>query len=583
MNNRYAALPCRLWSVIVGRSNLYYAPRFPLMVDKFIAHVKKNYDESWAEPHSLKEHLIGTSILSKKFSEKFDSGPWGEIIGLLHDLGKGRTEWQKYLRVKSGYDENASLENIKGKLKHAIYGAKFAEQTFGIKIGRILGYSISGHHTGIPNWSPFGGRYIQSSLQLQYQNFNSKSLDEIDDSILNLVKITKFDGVPPRKFENEGVDFSLWIRMLYSSLVDADFLDTELYMDSNKSTARGGYKSLSDLYQSFRQYIKELESNSDKRKINQWRKEIRLMCVEKAKNPPGIFSLTVPTGGGKTLSSLSFAMEHVNVHKMDRIIYVIPYTSIIEQNADVLKKILGSDQVIEHHSNIDEEDSTFRSRLATENWDAPLIVTTSVQFFESLFSSKPSRCRKLHNIVNSVVILDEAQLLPVKFLQPILNVMNLLTKYYHVTFVISTATQPAFKVRDVNGNKFEGLQNVIEIVKDVKELENNFKRVEIKFPENFNVNYTWEQTAEELKKYKQVLCIVSDRGSCRQLYELMPHEGTFHLSALMCGERSLRGSHKYSLSCFLCSSQYSDRWLCWGIKNNNFTKPFQSAFSITST
>ena len=504
----------------------------------FIAHVRKNEDGSWAKPHSLTEHLIGTSKLSRRFSEKFNSGGWGEIIGLLHDLGKGRKEWQEYLRIKSGYDEDASLENIKGKLKHAIYGAKFAEQTF--NTGRILAYSISGHHTGIPDWSPAGGISIQSSLQLQYQNLNSQELSKIDNSIIDLVKIAKFDEILPRKFEPDGVDFALWIRMLYSTLVDADFLDTESYMDPNKSSTRGGYKSLSDLDQIFDQYIKQLESQletkSSNRKINQMRKEIRLICQKKANSPSGIFSLTVPTGGGKTLSSLSFAMEHAKINNMDRIIYVIPYTSIIEQNANVFKNILGSDQVVEHHSNIDSEDSTFRSRLATENWDAPIIVTTSVQFFESLFSAKPSKCRKLHNIVNSIVILDEAQLLPIKLLQPILNTMNILSKYYNVTFIISTATQPAFKERDVNGKKFEGLQNVIEIMDDIEHLEDEFKRVEVQFPSNFNVNNTWEEIAEELKRYKQVLCIVSDRESCRKLYELMPQEGKFHLSALMCGE-----------------------------------------------
>jgi CRISPR-associated endonuclease/helicase Cas3 len=506
------------------------------MVDKFIAHVKKNDDETWAEPHLLKDHLIGTANLSGKFSHKFNSRSWGEVIGFLHDLGKGRQEWQNYLCSKSGYDEDASLENIKGKLKHAIFGAKFAEEQYtSNKIGRLLAYCIAGHHTGIPDWSPAEGNSIHSSLQIQLQNLNSSEMKKLDHSILDLLTTISFEQSLPRKFEYNSVDLALWIRMLYSSLVDADFLDTESYMEPNRTKVRGGYKSLMELYPSFVDYIKQLEDKSESTITNQLRKKIRLTCQDKAKNPPGNFSLAVPTGGGKTLSSLAFAMEHAKLYGMDRIIYVIPYTSIIEQNSEVMKEIFGSDQVVEHHSNIDTEDSSLRSRLATENWDAPVIVTTTVQFFESLFAVKPSKCRKLHNIVNSIVILDEAQLLPLRFLKPILNTMNILSKYYHITFIISTATQPAFKDNIIDGKKFKGLENISEIMDDIESLESGFERVEIKFPENFDSISTWKEIAEELIKYKQVLCIVSDRKSCRELYNLMP-QGTFHLSALMCGE-----------------------------------------------
>ena len=252
----------------------------------------------------------------------------------------------------------------------------------------------------------------------------------------------------------------------------------------------------------------------------------------------GIFSLSVPTGGGKTLSSLAFALEHAIKHKLDRIIYVIPYTSIIEQNADVFRNAVGDDQVVEHHSNLEENDSTPKSRLACENWDAPIIVTTSVQFFESLFAARSSRCRKLHNIVKSVVVLDEAQLVPVDYLSPILKTMQLLVDHYEVSFVISTATQPAFKERIVGGKRFPGLKNVKEIMgedKDVDLLYQSLKRNHIQFPSDIYITASWEEIADQLQQYEQVLCIVSDRKSCRELHSLMPR-GTFHLSALMCGQ-----------------------------------------------
>jgi len=226
------------------------------------------------------------------------------------------------------------------------------------------------------------------------------------------------------------------------------------------------------------------------------------------------------------------------MHQLKRIIYVIPYTSIIEQNADVFRSAVGKDQVVEHHSNLDEDDATPKARLAAENWDAPIIVTTSVQFFESLFAARSSRCRKLHNIVGSVIILDEAQLVPVEFLAPILETMQLLVDHYHVSFVISTATQPAFKERIVDGQQFKGLKQIKEIIgdeKDVNLLYQSLVRCQVQFPGDLHAISSWEEISEELKQYEQVLCVVSDRRSCRELYALMP-KGTYHLSALMCGQ-----------------------------------------------
>jgi len=503
------------------------------MDTELIAHVRKNDDGSWAVPHTLLDHSEGTAGLAELFSSKFHSGAWGKALGLSHDAGKGRLTWQQYLRSKSGYDVEAHLEGKLGKIPHAIYGAELAEQVFGKGIGRILAYCIAGHHAGLPDWSSAEGA---GQASLQFQKIQVKDLEQIDARIIDNLRRVKPLNLP-WKFDN-GLDLSLWIRMLFSSLVDADFLDTESYMDHERGLNRGGYRSIPELHERFVQYCKELEEKSESTEVNEIRSRIQAKCIRAAKEKQGIFSLSVPTGGGKTLSSLAFALEHARIHQLDRIIYVIPFTSIVEQNAEVFRSAVGEDQVVEHHSNLDEDDTTAKSRLAAENWDAPVIVTTTVQFFESLFAAKPGRCRKLHNIARSVVVLDEAQLVPVEFLAPILETIQRLVDRYQVSFVLSTATQPAFTERNVDGQLFKGLKDVREIVgseEEVKALYQSLARTRIQFPEDPYAHSSLEEISGELKQYEQVLCIVSDRKTCRELHELMP-KGTYHLSALMCGQ-----------------------------------------------
>jgi CRISPR-associated endonuclease/helicase Cas3 len=270
--------------------------------------------------------------------------------------------------------------------------------------------------------------------------------------------------------------------------------------------------------------------------VNRIRAGILGRCIEKANDPPGVFSLTVPTGGGKTLSSMAFALNHAAVHGQRRVLYVIPYTSIIEQTADQFRRIFG-DVVVEHHSNVDVSEAvqeTARSRLACENWDAPLIVTTNVQFFESLFASRTSRCRKLHNIAGSVVVLDEAQLFPPELLRPILKTLDELRKNYGVTILICTATQPALGPHKTASFSFEGLEGIREIIENPSRLFDSLKRVEVKLPLDFRESIAWDHLAEELSQLSSVLCVVNHRDDCRQLWSLMP-KGTYHLSALMCG------------------------------------------------
>jgi CRISPR-associated endonuclease/helicase Cas3 len=502
------------------------------MSKELIAHVKRLNDGTWLKPHLLMDHLTGTAYLAEQFSAKFHSASWGKAVGYCHDVGKGLMEWQEYLKLQSGYGyDDAHLEGQYGKKQHAIYGAKLAEQLYGKAYGRLIAYCISGHHAGLPDWSAAEGSG-QSSLEFRMNQ--CKDLTGIVDELIGIVNASKPDQ-PPWCFD-DSLDLSLWVRMLFSCLVDADFLDTEAYMEPGKSELRGKHLSLNEYLHTLNTYITDLENNAEATAVNILRKQVRTRCSQMGTSEQGIFRLTVPTGGGKTLSSVAFALEHAVKHNLDRIIYVIPYTSIIEQNADVFRKVFGNENVVEHHSNLTDNDTTPRTRIAAENWDAPLIITTAVQFFESLFAAKPGRCRKLHNIANSVIILDEAQLTPINFLEPILQTLQLLVDRYGVSIVLCTATQPAFDNEYLLDRKFSGLRNVIEIMgNQTEELFKKLNRVKVELPSDLNIPVEWSDIAEDLKQYKQVLCIVSDRRSCRELHTLMP-EGTYHLSSLMCGQ-----------------------------------------------
>jgi CRISPR-associated endonuclease/helicase Cas3 len=275
--------------------------------------------------------------------------------------------------------------------------------------------------------------------------------------------------------------------------------------------------------------------------VNTLRADILRQCRDKAALPAGFFSLTVPTGGGKTLSSLAFALNHAQKYDKRRVIYAIPYTSIIEQTADVFRDVfatLGDEVLIEHHSQADaaDRDETARSRLACENWDAPLVVTTNVQLFESLFAAKTSRCRKLHNIVNSIIVLDEAQQLPPEFLQPILAALNLLVKHYGVTVVLCTATQPALNSTAYfdKSKDMRGLENVREIIDHPDALFTALERVKVELPPDLNATASWADIAAQIEQEDCVLAIVSTRKAARELHRLLP-KNTLHLSALMCG------------------------------------------------
>lgn len=494
----------------------------PNMSDQWFAHISNK--DGLIKHHLLLEHLLEVASKAGEFAAEFNSSEWGYLAGLWHDLGKFSSKFQCYIRKSNDLD--AHIEGKTGRVDHSTAGAIHSIKRPNLG-GRLLAYLIAGHHTGLPDWETdrFGNAALSKRLS------NSALLDEV----LNSAPSTILNQPLPKQRPTPGTDPALWIRLLFSCVVDADFLDTESFMEPNKAVIRGTFKQLSDLLPVFTDYMRAKQAGSANTKVNHLRSYILSQCIAKASLPPGIYTLTVPTGGGKTLSSMAFALHHALKYKKRRIIYVIPYTSIIEQTADEFRKIFG-EAVIEHHSNLDVSDETkddAKSRLACENWDAPVIVTTSVQFFESLFSNRTSRCRKLHNIVNSIVILDEAQLLPPEFLNPILHVLKELQKNYGVTLFLSTATQPALSPHPQFN--FDGLPNIVELMDNPMELHDQLKRVEITIPQNLNEPKSWDDLAAELTRHPSVLCIVNRRDDCRILWEKMPR-GTFHLSALMCGE-----------------------------------------------
>lgn len=453
----------------------------------------------------VREHLQGTAELAAEFAEKFGKADWGYCCGLLHDIGKYSREFQTKIR------ENPDL-----RVDHSTAGAKVCNELGGYY--QCMTYCIAGHHAGLPD---LGRRGLSSSL-----------CDRLDKKICDYsaykseIKIPELKTMPFDPTQVTDPDFSLaaFIRMLYSCLVDADFLDTERFMKDGVVERDSG-ESMEMLFHKLQDHVADWLKNNDNTTINGRRSEILRNCLEQGKSPKGLFQLTVPTGGGKTVASLAFALRHAVEHHLDRVIYVIPYTSIIEQNAQVFREILGSENVLENHSNVDYEDSEeFKPlQLAAENWDKPVVVTTNVQFFESLYANKSSKCRKLHNIVNSVIIFDEAQMLPANYLKPCMAMIEELLQQYGTSIVLCTATQPA-------------LQQFLPEKYIARELcprrDEQFRFFERVIYQNIDT-VTEEEMAEKLQQEQQTLCIVNTRKRTQKLYERLKGKGVYHLSTSM--------------------------------------------------
>ncbi len=468
---------------------------------KYLAHKNDKNEEQ-----SLKQHLENVAECCGTYADAFGARDWGYCCGLLHDVGKYSQKFQRRIR--------GSMERV----DHSTAGAKLCWDKKGMY--SFLSYCIAGHHAGLPDT---GGAADTSASGTMLGRLKKKLEDY--GAYAEEIGIPTLSGPPfqPVKAENQGFFASMLIRMLYSCLVDADFLDTELFMNGKSEREDG--EGMGTLYGKLMAHIGGWLENDDLDTINGRRTEILRHCLKMGEKERGLFRLTVPTGGGKTVSSLAFALKHAQEHRMERIIYVIPYTSIIEQNAKVFADILGRGNVLENHCNIDYESSEELKpmQLATENWDKPIVVTTNVQFFESLFSNKPSKCRKLHNMANSVIIFDEAQMLPNNYLKPCVGAMEQLLRYYRSSIVLCTATQPALK--DLLSDDIM----VTELCPRMEEQFAFFKRASIR-----NLNRISEQElVERVGAEQQALCILNTRKRAQAVYQGVKGEGVYHLSTSM--------------------------------------------------
>lgn len=479
--------------------------------------------ETWER---LEWHLRRAGALARRFGRRFDSGITAAASGLLHDVGKYSDAFRQYI-----------IEGV-GRAEHATGGAKEAVELYGKEVGRLLAYGIAGHHGGLPDGGDADDRSLSSRLASKqvppgHDRWRGRiSVPEAAKLNAELSAFAQRTG-PLGKFSQ-----AFLTRMIFSCLVDADFLATEWFY-RGKNHGRGRFPSPAALAPILRAYLDAAYGDAAG-EINHQRAAILGACREAAKRPPGVFSLDVPTGGGKTLSSLSFALEHAARHGFDRVVYAIPYTSIIDQTADEFRKVLqaaGSDIVVEHHSAAevpsrkDEEEpiGPDRLRLATENWDAPLIVTTTVQLFESLYGNRPSRCRKLHNLARAVIVLDEVQALPLDRLTPCLAALRELTICYRSSLVLCSATLPDFAT---NPSLKVRLPSASPIVARTSSLSAAFRRVE---SELTCEPISDEKLAEQLTAAAQALCIVDARRHAAELFALLPDDGSrFHLSAAMC-------------------------------------------------
>ena len=484
------------------------------MVSGYYAHSLP--DKSIEEWQPLDEHLDNVGKKAGEFSQPFGGCSFAKPLGMNHDIGKGSFPWQAYLRHENEISDDFAKYYI-GRVEHSAHGAQRLYEN-SREAGKLMAYCIGGHHGGLPNWidSP------ESSLKERLK----KNLPKIaiHPRINDLPESLPFVVADTTRF---GFQLQFFVRMLFSCLVDADFLDTEVFLDKKKASWRSRYPDLPKLQESFWNNFNELRNQAKNTKVKRQRELVLSDCLKKATEKEGLFSLTVPTGGGKTLASLAFAVEHAKKHKKNRIIYVIPFTSIVEQNAAVFRSILGDDAVLEHHCNFIPDETDWITRLAVENWDAPIVVTTNVQFFDSFFSRKPSKCRKLHNITDSVIIFDEVQAIPVEKLMPCLEVIRELSLNYKVTSILCTATQPAIHFTE----QFQsGLKDVQEIIQDVPALFKGLKRTE----EKFIGTLSEMDLAGKLSEYKQVLCIVNTRQQALDVFSGLPKsEENIHLSALM--------------------------------------------------
>lgn len=472
---------------------------------------------------TMKEHSFGVGKLMREFALSESFADLYEYCGLIHDMGKYSDSFQKYIAGDS-----------QTKVQHAIFGSIFALEN---KLTEVA-LPVFGHHAGLPNNSEMRQKIMveqntgEETMKVSFKKWSN-------DTGCDIVR-------PEDKTFWELSDVllqELFVRMLFSSLVDADSLDTERHFWEEKFfTRKSSPFNADEMLGQLQERLKEFEDDNKKKglTINRLRNEVRLFAESKANLPQGCFSLTLPTGLGKTLCSLSWALHHAQYHRnIKRIIVVLPFINIIEQTAEELKKVFKSgDYVLEHHSNVvytkDDSNEEFNSKqLATENWDYAIIITTAVQFFESLFSNKRSHCRKLHNIQDSIIIFDEIQTLPLNVTAPTLTMLDNLQSLCRCSILFCTATQPDFRTR----LGFNGINHIEPLVKDPKHVFEKTRRVTYHPINNYNEIPISELADSVLRKGKSALVVFNTKKKAQQFYNEVKGCNDyylFHLSTNMC-------------------------------------------------
>jgi CRISPR-associated endonuclease/helicase Cas3 len=506
------------------------------MKPEYAAHTPRDPQDPNSPWHGLKEHLYTVAKTAAQFASRFDAEEVAYWTGLLHDVGKFSQAFQRYLEQAHSAVRDGSAPPKRGSVFHAITGAILARSLKATitadASGLEMAFAIAAHHAGLSDMND-----LQAKIQ-------EKSEDPIFlDGATQALSWKPFDSLKPPHMPTfiNHLEREFFVRMLLSCLVDADHLDTEAFCSPEKHQERQRqHEPLPKLLEKLKTAQEQKIRTATKNPVNAIRAEVYHNALEKALLPTGFFRLSVPTGGGKTRSSLAFALQHAIQHGLERVIYVVPYLTITQQIAKEFIEILGADNLIEHHSAVkfggtaEEVEHHNWQKLASENWDANVVITTSVQFLESLFAKRPSSLRKLHRIAKSVIIFDEAQTLPATLLTPILEVLHQLTKRYGSSVVFCTATQPALDTRA----GFPALGDR-EIAPDPARLFAVLERVD------YQIDLSgWEipTIAQKLVQHPQTLCVVNTRAQARAIFaelKKITPEDCLHLSTHLCGKHRM--------------------------------------------
>ena len=514
------------------------------------------------EEQTIVNHLTGVSTKIRSLAE---NDAYSRITGLLHDVGKYSDVFQEYLRSNSHEnkpDHSSAGAQLILSLLHNKTEQIGEEEIKRIAklIARIISHCVAGHHSGLLNGTSVGEETsLERRLTKTVEPYLNKIAPEISERIEFLVNSLLSEGnldYVCRWIDSNGnisgrdaYSLQFAIRMLFSALVDADRLDSEQAGNPDQWKTRMSVKkdTFPILLKKLEDFLETLPSNGT---VNKVRKAVSEQCKHASSNEPGFFDLTVPTGGGKTFASLRFALHHAIKRKMHRVIYVMPYTTIIDQNADEFRKVLDPDNrssnVLEHHSNMEPEKETPENELLADNWESPIIVTTSVQFFESLYTAKPSRCRRLHAIRRAVIILDEAQIVPVRYLKAVTWALEELVTNYNCSVVFCTATQPLFDSKRLDAgapdNHRIGVTNIRPIITDPQKYFLSLKRVQIRpidSEEPLSASDMVDRIIEKAHERKSVLCIFNTKSNAKTVFKELKKDEMmaarlWHLSTGMC-------------------------------------------------